>query len=44
MSIICNICVLYHIIIRSEYGSELEDKLQTYNKINGSIRDILENK
>ena len=25
----------------SEYGSELEDKLQTYNKING---DILENK
>ena len=28
----------------SEYGSDLEDKLQTYNKINGAIRDILENK
>ena len=25
----------YHI---SEYGSDLEDKLQTYNKINGAIR------
>jgi len=22
----------------SEYGSDLEDKLQTYNKINGAIR------
>ena len=22
----------------SEYGSDLEDKLQTYNKINGDIR------
>jgi len=28
----------------SEYGSDLEDKLQTYNKINGAIGDILENK
>jgi len=31
----------YHI---SEYKSDLEDKLQTYDKINGAIRDILENK
>jgi len=31
----------YHI---SEYKSYLEDKLQTYDKINGAIRDILENK
>ena len=23
---------------RSEYGSDLEDKLRTYNKINGAIR------
>ena len=22
----------------SEYGSDLEDKLQTYNKINGAVR------
>jgi hypothetical protein len=28
----------------SEYKRYLEDKLQTYNKINGAIRDILENK
>ena len=28
----------------SEYKSDLEDKLQTYNKINGAIQDILENK
>jgi len=28
----------------SGYKSDLEDKLQTYNKINGAIRDILENK
>ena len=28
----------------SEYKSDLEDKLQTYTKINGAIRDILENK
>jgi len=28
----------------SEYKSNLEDKLQTYNKINGAYRDILENK
>ena len=28
---------------RLEYKSDLEDKLQTYNKINGPI-DILENK
>ena len=28
----------------SEYKSDLEDKLQTYNKINGAIRRLLENK
>ena len=28
----------------SEYKSDLEDKLQTYNKINGAVGDILENK
>ena len=28
----------------SEYKSDLEDKLQTYNKINGAIRRHLENK
>ena len=28
----------------SEYGSDLEDKLQTYNKINGAIQRHLENK
>ena len=28
----------------SEYKSDLEYKLQTYNKINGAIGDILENK
>jgi len=28
----------------SEYGRDLEDKLQTYNNINGVIEDILENK
>ena len=27
----------------SEYGSDLEDKLQRYNKINGAIQNILEN-
>ena len=28
----------------SEHKSDLEVKLQTYNKINGAIGDILENK
>jgi hypothetical protein len=28
----------------SEYKSDFEDKLQTYNKINGAIRRLLENK
>ena len=28
----------------SEYESDLEDKLQTHNKINGAIRKLLENK
>ena len=28
----------------SEFKSDLEDKLQTYNKINGAIGNILENK
>jgi len=28
----------------SEYKRDLEDKLQTYNKINGAIRRLLENK
>jgi len=28
----------------SEYGSDLEDKLQTYNKINGVMLRPLENK
>jgi len=28
----------YFVYRISEYGSDLEDKLQTYNKINGAIR------
>ena len=28
----------YQVYRISEYGSDLEDKLQTYNKINGTIR------
>ena len=38
-NIIENVTDFKYLVYRvSEYGSDLDDKLQTYNKINGAIR------